>query len=108
VNAAGVPASEATWWGAPSWFVQVTVVPVLIVRVAGLKAKFFIAIAFDPPAGAGVAGVVDCGLWEEVQPENEQVRTSMITHADQKMIRVYEDIVTFKTVRNKKCSCQNQ
>jgi hypothetical protein len=69
----------------------VTVVPVLIVRVAGLKAKFLIAIEFDPSAGAGVVG----GLWAEVQPENEQARTSMIAHADQKKIRDCEVIVSF-------------
>ena len=85
-----------------------TVVPVLIVRVAGLNAKFLIAIEFDPPAGAGVVGVVVCGLWEEVQPENEQVRTSMIAHADQKIIREFEVIVSFKAVRTIKCSCRIQ
>jgi len=73
----------------------VTVVPVLIVRVAGLKAKFLIAIEFDPPAGAWVVGVVVCGLWEEVQPENEQVRTSRIAHADQKILREFESLVSF-------------
>jgi hypothetical protein len=86
----------------------VTGVPVLIVRVAGLKAKFLIAIWFDPPAGAGVAGVVAGGLWAEVQPENEQERTSMIAHADQKIIREFEVIVSLKEVRNKKCSCRIQ
>jgi hypothetical protein len=95
VNATGVPGSEATWWGAPSWFIQVTVVPVFIVRVAGLKAKFLIAIWFDPPAVAGVVGVVVGGLRAEVQPENEQVRTSMITHADQKITLECEVIVSF-------------
>jgi hypothetical protein len=79
----------------------VTVVPVLIVRIAGLKAKFFISIAFDPPEGAGVVGVVVCGFWAEVQPENEQARTSMIAHSDQKIIREYEIIVSLKAVRNK-------
>ena len=39
-----------------------TVVPVLIVRIAGLKAKFLIAIMFDPPTGARVVGVVVTGL----------------------------------------------
>jgi hypothetical protein len=73
----------------------VTVVPVLIVRDAGLNAKFLIAIEFDPPAGAGVVGVVVGGLWAEVQPENEQARISMIAHADQKKIRDCEVIVSF-------------
>jgi hypothetical protein len=84
----------------------VTVVPVLIVRDAGLKAKFLIAISFDPPAGAGVVGVVVCGLWEEVQPENKQVRTSRIAQDDQKILRECEVIVSLKAVRNKKCSCR--
>jgi hypothetical protein len=84
----------------------VTGVPLLIVRDAGLKAKFLIAIWFDPPAGAGVVGVVVGGLCAEVQPENEQVRTSMIAHADQKIIREFEVIVSFTAVRNKKGSCQ--
>jgi hypothetical protein len=106
LKATGVPGSDAIWWGAPSWFVQVTVVPALIVTVAGLKAKFLIAIWFDPPAGARVVGVVAGGLWAEVQPENEQVRTSMIAHADQKIIREFEVIVSFTAVRNKKCSCR--
>jgi hypothetical protein len=43
-----------------------------------------------------------------VQPENEQVRTSMIAHADQKIPREYEIIVSLKAVRNKKCSCRIQ
>jgi hypothetical protein len=41
----------------------VTVVPVLIVRSAGLNAKFLIMIEFDPPEGAGVASVVVAGVW---------------------------------------------
>jgi hypothetical protein len=86
----------------------VTVVPVLIVRVAGLNAKFLIAIEFDPPAGAWVVGVVVCGLWEEVQPENEQARTSRIAHAEQKIIQEFEVIVSFKAVRTIKCSCRIQ
>jgi hypothetical protein len=40
-----------------------------------------------------------------VQPENEQVRTSMIAHAEQKILREYEVIVTLKALRNKKYSC---
>jgi hypothetical protein len=101
LKATGAPGSDAIWWGAPSWFIQVTVAPALIVRVAGLKAKFLIAIKFDPPAGDGAVGVVVGGFWAEVQPENEQVMTSMIAHADQKKSREYEIIVSLKAVRNK-------
>jgi hypothetical protein len=67
-----------------------------------------IAIEFDPPAGAGVDGVVACGLWAEVQPANKQVTTSIIAHTDQKIIREFEVIVSLKEVRNKKCSCRIQ
>jgi hypothetical protein len=84
----------------------VTGVPVLIVRVAGLKAKFLIAIEFDPPAGARVAGVGVGGLWTEVQPANKQEKTSMIAHSDQKIIREFEVIVSLRAVRNKKGSCR--
>jgi hypothetical protein len=108
LKATGAPGSDAIWWEAPSWFVQVTGVPVLIVMVAGLKAKFLIAIEFNPPAGDGVAGVVVCGLWAEVQPENKQVTISIIAHTDQKIIREFEVIVSFTAVRNKKGSCQIQ
>jgi len=108
LKATGAPGSDAIWWGALSWFVQVTVVPVLIVRVAGLKAKFLIAMWFDPPAGAWVACVVDGGLRAEVQPENEQEKTSMIAHSDQKIIREFEVIVSLTAVRGKKCSCRIQ
>ena len=55
-----------------------------------------------------MVGVVVGGLWAEVQPENEQARTSMIAHADQKITRECEVIVSLKTVRNKKCSCRIQ
>jgi len=106
LKATGAPGSDAIWWGAPSWFVQVTGVPLLIVRVAGLKAKFLIAMWFDPPAGAWVACVVDGGLRAEVQPENEQEKTSMIAHSDQKIIREFEVIVSLTAVRGKKCSCR--
>jgi hypothetical protein len=41
---------------------------------------------FDPPAGTGVVRELVCGLWDEVQPENEQKRTSMIAHADQRIL----------------------
>jgi hypothetical protein len=85
----------------------VTIVPVLIVRIAGLKAKFLIAISFDPPEGAGGADVV-CGPGADVQPENEHVRTSRIAQADQKTSREYEIIVSLKAVKNKKCSCRIQ
>jgi hypothetical protein len=80
----------------------VTVVPVLIVRLAGPKAKFLISIAFGPPEGAGVAGVVVDGLFGEVQPENRQVKTSRITHAARKIPREGKVIVSLKGVRNKK------
>jgi len=99
LKATGAPGSEAIWWGAPSWFVQVTGVLVLTVRVAGLKAKFLITIWFDPPAGTGVVGVVDGGLWAEVQPENEQVTISIITHTDQKITLECDVIVSLKEVR---------
>ena len=87
VNATTDPGSEAIWCGAPSWFIQVTVVPVFIVSIAGLNAKFLIVISFNPVAGVRVVGVVVAGLWLEAQPENEQARTSRITHADEKITR---------------------
>jgi hypothetical protein len=98
VNSTGVTGSEATWCTAPSWFDHVTVVPVLIVRLAGLKAKFLITISFDPPKGAGVVGAVATGLCGEVQPDKEQARTKRITHAVMKMLREYEVIVSLKGV----------
>jgi hypothetical protein len=88
-----------------SWFVQVTVDPVLTVSMAGLKAKFFIMTAFDPPAGAGVAGVIVAGLWGEVQPAHVQDRNSMITDTKQKMIRESKVIFFLIAVLDKKCSC---
>jgi hypothetical protein len=80
-----------------------TVVPVLIVTVAGVKAKFLMVIALDPPeagvvativvtAGvvptwvvdAGVVGVgVVTGLGLEVQPAHKPARISMMVHNDQ-------------------------
>lgn len=62
VNATTDPGSEAILCGAPSWFIQVTVVPVFIVSVAGLNAKFLIAIEFNPATGVGVVGVDGAGL----------------------------------------------
>ena len=82
MNATTDPGSEAIVCGAPSWFIQVTVVPVFIVSVAGLNSKFLIMTEFNPAPGVRVAGVVVCGLCEDMQPENAQVRTSRITHAD--------------------------
>jgi len=81
-----------------SWFFQVTVDPVLIVSMAGLKAKFFIVIVFA--AGAGVAGVFVAGLWGEVQPANAQVMNSRIAHAEQKMVREFE-VIVFQNSRNR-------
>jgi hypothetical protein len=66
-----------------------------MVRVAGLKAKFLIVTKFDPLTVAVVVGVAVAGFPEEVQPENKQVRTSMIAHADQKILRECEVIVSF-------------
>jgi len=48
-----------------------------------------------------MVGVVVGGLRAEVQPDNEQVRTSMIAHADQKITREFEVIVSLKAVRKK-------
>jgi hypothetical protein len=109
-NETGEPESEAIWWAGPSWFVQMTVVPVLIVTVAGLNAKFLMVIELDPPEEAGVviaivvtagdvvaaevvvtcvvdAGVVGvgviAGLCGEVQPALKLARISMMVHTDQ-------------------------
>ena len=103
-NETGEPESEAIWWAGPSWFVQMTVVPVLIVTVAGLNAKFLMAIALDPSEEAGVvtpivvtagvvptrvvdAGVVGvgvvAGLCWEVQPALTLTRISTMIHAGQ-------------------------
>jgi hypothetical protein len=75
----------------------VTVVPVLIVRIVGLKAKFLIAIEFDWRDGSGVVVI-----GEEVQPENEQVKISKIAQTEQKIVRKYTAIVSLKAGRNKK------
>ena len=40
--------SHLSLCGAESWFVQVTVVPLAIVRVGGLKAKFWMVIEDAP------------------------------------------------------------
>ena len=53
VNRTGDPASDTTVCGARSSLVQVTVVPVLTVSIAGLKAKFLIAIVCGEPEGTG-------------------------------------------------------
>jgi len=71
----------------------VTVDPVLTVSVAGLKAKFFIMTAFDPPAGTGVVAAGAEGLWGEVQPAHVQARTSRITDIKQNMIREFKVII---------------
>jgi len=47
-NATEEPASEPIWWVVPSWFVQVTIVPGLIVRTSGVKAKFLTRTRDDP------------------------------------------------------------
>ena len=62
VNATTGPGSEAIVCGAPSWFIQATVIPVFIVSVAGLNAKFLIVITFNPVAGAGIVGMDVAGL----------------------------------------------
>ena len=51
----GVPEVEV--WGAPSWFVQVTNVPTLTVRVSSWKLTIFEATAWGSDAGGGVVGV---------------------------------------------------
>ena len=51
----GVPEVEV--WGAPSWFVQVTVVPTLTVRASNWKLTMFEATAWGSGAGGGVVGV---------------------------------------------------
>jgi hypothetical protein len=48
-------ASFTIVWGAPSWFVQVTVVPFGTVTDGGLKAKFWMVTA-TPGGGDGVVG----------------------------------------------------
>ena len=118
-NETGEPESEAIWWAGPSWFVQMTVVPVLIVTVAGLNAKFLMVIALDPPEEAGVviaivvtarvvaadvvancvvdAGVVGdgviAGLCGEVQPALKLARISIMVHTDQNKNLELEAIV---------------
>jgi hypothetical protein len=74
----------------------------LIVRFAGLKAKFLIVIIVNPPDGTEVAGVVACGIREEVQPEKKQVRMSKIAHADPNKTRECDVIVSLNAARNKK------
>jgi hypothetical protein len=83
VKATGDPASETMVCAAPSWFVQVTVVPVLTVMVAGLNVKSLIVTAFVPPAaaGTGVASPVVTGPVFDVQPANEPARISRMIHA---------------------------
>ena len=43
------PGSETTVWSVPSWLIQVTLAPDLIVISEGLKAKFLMTIAFSVP-----------------------------------------------------------
>jgi hypothetical protein len=104
VNATTDPGSEAILCGALSWFIQVTVVPVFIVSVAGLNAKFLIMTEFNPAAGVGVTCGDVCGLCADMQPENAQVRTSRLAHADQNRTLVGEIIVSHNAVMNEKCS----
>jgi hypothetical protein len=61
-NVADEPASEAIWWVVPSWFVHVTIVPLPMVSVSGIKAKFLIRTDGDPVAGTWV--VVPGGVTE--------------------------------------------
>lgn len=86
VNGTGDPASDTTVWGALSSLVQVTVAPVFIVSVAGLKAKFLMVIAFAEPDGEGVALAGCGGLWLEAQPAQRQASTSITVHAVRKGI----------------------
>ena len=58
--------SHLSLCGAESWFVQVTVVPFAIVRVGGLKAKFWIVIASVEAVPAEVPPVVEVVTPEEV------------------------------------------
>lgn len=81
-----------------------TIVPVLIVRFAGLNAKFLIVIVFDPFGGAVVMVGIVAGLCEEVHPEKKHMRISMIAHADQNETWECEVIVSLNAVRNKKYS----
>jgi hypothetical protein len=62
-NATDEPVSEPIWWAVLSWFDHVTVVPVLIVSISGVNAKFLIMIMVAPVAGTEVvAPGVDAGL----------------------------------------------
>ena len=87
----GEPVSETIMWGALSWFVHVTAVPLFTVSGVGANAKFLIAMVFPPPVAAGdaaVAGVV----WGEVQPAVIQARITMTVHAVQNTRRECSDI----------------
>jgi uncharacterized membrane protein len=77
-----------TVWLTPSWFVQVTVVPLGTVTVCGLNAKFWMTTGTEPGCPEGVvvccvvitgievvAGVVDC--WPE-QPARRTARRRTI------------------------------
>ncbi len=93
VNGTGDPASDAISWGALSSLVQVTVVPVFTVMVAGLNAKFLIVIAFAEAGGTGVAPAGWAGLWPEEQPAERLARSSMTSNAAMKGIRNCTDIL---------------
>jgi hypothetical protein len=71
----------------------VTVDPVFTVSVAGLKAKFLIMTAFEPPAGTRVVATGAGEFCGEVQPAHMQVRTNRITHARENRVREFKVIV---------------
>jgi hypothetical protein len=56
------PVSEMIVCGAPSWFTQVTIVPVFTVSGEGSNAKFLIAMEFPPPVETGGIAVAG-GVW---------------------------------------------
>jgi hypothetical protein len=57
------PLSEVTVWVTLSLFVQVTVVPALIVRLLGLNAKLAMEMLFPLFPGWGVAAAVGVALY---------------------------------------------
>lgn len=87
----GEPVSETIVWGALSWFVQVTVVPLFTVSGVGTNAKFLIAIVFSPPVAAGDATVAGA-VWGDVQPATVQARITMTMHVVQNTRRECSDI----------------
>lgn len=69
------PGSDSTVWSVPSWLIQVTLVPALMVIADGLNAKFLMTTEFSVPVNVWGGEPV---IGDDVHPAaiHERIRTT--------------------------------